>query len=106
MTPQKTLTRKTTPTRLKAERATSNTALTTALIIELQGDSEKHNTAIVIMIRNRYYCYYKNNRIQTAWSLPGAKLFNLWDISEITKTTTLLESKGKTYKLYKIGITK
>ena len=53
-----------------------------------------------IKIKNRFFCEYKNNRINTAWSLYGAKFFSC-DNSQYKKIEKILiEKKVKFEKAY------
>ena len=57
---------------------------------------EKEATrAIVLQVGERFFCYYKNKRIQTAWSLAGAKLF-LENDAKINIAENILKEKGYT----------
>ncbi|MES9872656.1 MAG: hypothetical protein ABW146_06080 [Candidatus Sedimenticola sp. 6PFRAG7] len=50
---------------------------------------------IVIMVGGRYFKGKgKSGRVQTAWSLAGAKLFGDWRLEEIEKAERLLTKKG------------
>lgn len=51
--------------------------------------------AIVLMIGDRYYYPTDNGRIQTAWSLSGAKLFKYNNPTEIELAESFIRSKGK-----------
>lgn len=53
-------------------------------------------TAIVLVVDGRFFSgTTKNRRLQTAWSLPGAKLFASWEEGKIKAAEALLRSKGK-----------
>lgn len=55
------------------------------------------NTTIVLEIGDRFYCgRSKTGRLQTAWSLAGAKHFGEWMEPEISKAEAFIVSKGKT----------
>lgn len=51
-------------------------------------------TAIVILVNDRYFHAYKNKRIVTAWSLAGACLFRPTDTFQIEKAENQLKNKG------------
>lgn len=55
---------------------------------------DDRNKAVVLKVGNRFFRAFKNRRIQTAWSLAGAKLFGNWDELNISKTEKLLKEKG------------
>lgn len=50
--------------------------------------------AIVIKVGERYFHNYKNKRLQTAWSLAGAKTFRPSDLDEIAKVEAILKKKN------------
>ncbi|KQB07349.1 hypothetical protein CGT94_05130 [Vibrio metoecus] len=55
----------------------------------------KGNTFLVIQIKDRYFSSFgKNNRIQTAWSLAGAKTY-LEDGAELRKDLLVIRAKHK-----------
>jgi len=61
------------------------------------------NTAIAIKIGERYFLRIgKGGRIQTAWSLAGAKLFGPWMEEDITTIEKKLINKNK--KCYRIFV--
>ncbi|WP_271406596.1 hypothetical protein [Tenacibaculum soleae] len=51
-------------------------------------------TAIVIMVNDRYFHAYKNKRIVTAWALAGACFFRPTDTEAIEKVEKILQAKG------------
>ena len=53
------------------------------------------NTAIVLEIKERFFVGFgKNERIKTAWSLAGARLFAPWRESEAKTIVKKLAAKG------------
>lgn len=65
-------------------------------------------TAYVIQVATkrsgiRYYYAYKNKRLQTAWSLAGAKMFMRADEEDIKKVKAIIDKKGLECKIIKIG---
>ena len=54
-------------------------------------------TAIVLVVGNRFFYGFtkKGGRIQTAWSLPGAKFFASWETKDLETAETRLRFKGK-----------
>jgi hypothetical protein len=63
----------------------------------------KADIAKVICIGERYFCRYKNKRIQTAWHIAGAKLF-MPESPDLEKYTQLLESKKKDFIVYNVEV--
>ncbi|WP_447077599.1 hypothetical protein [Shewanella algae] len=53
---------------------------------------------------NRYFCGLgKGKRIQTAWSIAGARLFLNNCSEDLEPITKLLEKKGKRFELVEVG---
>lgn len=51
--------------------------------------------ALVIIVNGRFYCgKTKTGRVQTAWSLAGAKLFGTWREKDIENAERFLRIKG------------
>lgn len=50
--------------------------------------------AQVLMVGDRYFAYYKNKRITTAWSLAGAHLFSDTMSENLEKYEEILNQKG------------
>ena len=56
----------------------------------------KRDEAIVLEVAGRFYAgKSKTGRIQTAWSIAGAKLFGPWMEDEISHCERILAFKGK-----------
>ena len=51
--------------------------------------------AIVLQVGDRFFTHYLNKRVQTAWSLAGAKLFLEGD-AKINIAENILKEKGYT----------
>ncbi len=63
------------------------------------------NQAIIIMIKERYFIgFSKKGRLQTAWSLPAAKFFAIWNISEVLKVEEELLQRKKKIRRYTINL--
>jgi len=56
------------------------------------------NKAIVIEIKNRFFYAYKNNRVNTAWSLAGAKLFSDFGSENLQTIENVLKERKIKYK--------
>lgn len=51
--------------------------------------------AIVLKVGDRFFAYYRNKRVQTAWSLAGAKMFfDDWGVTEAEKILTAKNKKS------------
>lgn len=57
--------------------------------------SDATETTIVLMIGERFYNSSKNKRLNTAWSLAGAKHFMPDDFDKIYKAVEFIHQKGK-----------
>jgi len=67
----------------------------------------KHEAQCAIALRvndNRFFRGIKNHRIITAWSLPSAKLYAVWQGCLIDRTEKLLKDKNKKVERVKIII--
>lgn len=53
------------------------------------------NKAIVIFVGKRYFAGFgARQRLQTAWSLAGARLFGVWRSDEVEKILRKIRAKG------------
>lgn len=58
-------------------------------------NTKMEHIAIVLVVGTRFfYGKSKTGRVQTAWSLAGAKMFGDWQTEEIQKAEKMLKSKG------------
>lgn len=59
----------------------------------------RSNTGIVIVFENKRYFSCFKKKLVTAWSLPGAKIFNTWNPLEWIEVCEVLHSKGYKFEV-------